>query len=573
MPPLPGGVTLVPFHGEIVGPDGVPAVGIIELHIPQALRDHDNNVVVGPGLIRARLDASGEFTLPLPATDDPDITPTGWAYEVIVSTDVWVDRFYMVVPADTVGTLELSDVAPATTPTDVVIYALATHAHTLDSLSDVNVATASNGQFLSRVGGVWVGVNGAGGGVTDHGQLTGLGDDDHPQYLTAARGDLRYYVQSWVDTVLNEKEDVGVAATLLAAHTAAADPHPQYTTSSEVTTALGPYATTASLTTGLAGKENTGTAAGLLAAHTAAADPHPQYATDTDLAGKANLSHTHTAGQVTDFATAVDARITPYVGSPPAGLNSLEELADALGDDPAFHATMATALAGKQPLDADLTTIAGLSAADDTLIQRTTGVWAARTPAQVKSTLALAKGDVGLGDVDNTSDLAKPVSTATQAALTALTAGLANRGVQATASSGIAHAVFTGDTSGAWTLCPAAYRVTIPAVVGDVLQWEPHLLINVGADAELDVASVVTGAPVRYFSSGTTVQGANGHGGLYIGTVYNRALKAVRWIVTADDLDSGSVTLALMYRSGAGVTFGHAVYPGQVDVTNYGTAA
>lgn len=28
--------------------------------------------------------------------------------------------------------------------------------------------------------------------VTDHGGLTGLGDDDHPHYLTAARGDLRY---------------------------------------------------------------------------------------------------------------------------------------------------------------------------------------------------------------------------------------------------------------------------------------------------------------------------------------------------------------------------------------------
>lgn len=33
---------------------------------------------------------------------------------------------------------------------------------------------------------------GGGGGVTDHGALTGLGDDDHTQYLTAARGDARY---------------------------------------------------------------------------------------------------------------------------------------------------------------------------------------------------------------------------------------------------------------------------------------------------------------------------------------------------------------------------------------------
>lgn len=33
---------------------------------------------------------------------------------------------------------------------------------------------------------------GGGGGVSDHGALTGLDDDDHPQYLTQARGDARY---------------------------------------------------------------------------------------------------------------------------------------------------------------------------------------------------------------------------------------------------------------------------------------------------------------------------------------------------------------------------------------------
>jgi hypothetical protein len=34
----------------------------------------------------------------------------------------------------------------------------------------------------------------SGGGVTDHGALTGLSDDDHTQYLTDARGDARYQV-------------------------------------------------------------------------------------------------------------------------------------------------------------------------------------------------------------------------------------------------------------------------------------------------------------------------------------------------------------------------------------------
>lgn len=37
------------------------------------------------------------------------------------------------------------------------------------------------------------------GGVTDHGALTGLLDDDHPQYLNVSRGDTRYYTKGAVD--------------------------------------------------------------------------------------------------------------------------------------------------------------------------------------------------------------------------------------------------------------------------------------------------------------------------------------------------------------------------------------
>jgi len=72
---------------------------------------------------------------------------------------------------------------------------------------------------------------------------------------------------------------------------------------------------------------------------------------------------------------------------------------------------------GAQPVDADLTTIAALTATSDNVLQSVAGAWASRTPAQLKATLALAKGDVGLGNVDNTSDASKPVSTATQTAL------------------------------------------------------------------------------------------------------------------------------------------------------------
>jgi hypothetical protein len=72
---------------------------------------------------------------------------------------------------------------------------------------------------------------------------------------------------------------------------------------------------------------------------------------------------------------------------------------------------------GAQAADADLTAIAGLSPAADNLLQYKSGAWTNRTPAQVKTDLALTKSDVGLANVDNTSDASKPVSTATQTAL------------------------------------------------------------------------------------------------------------------------------------------------------------
>lgn len=100
--------------------------------------------------------------------------------------------------------------------------------------------------------------------------------DPHPQYTTATE----------LASALTAKENTGVAASLIAAHEAAANPHPNYATDSD-------------LTSGLATKENTGVAASLDASHVAAADPHPQYATDTaltsGLAGKENTINATTS--------------------------------------------------------------------------------------------------------------------------------------------------------------------------------------------------------------------------------------------------------------------------------------
>lgn len=105
----------------------------------------------------------------------------------------------------------------------------------------------------------------------------------------------------------------------------------------------------------------------LMEAHLAAADPHSQYApkasptfTGTPKAPTAAAGNNSTQLANTAF---VQAAIAGLVGSSPAALDTLNELAAALGDDPNFAATMTNALAGKQPLDNTLTELSGKSVA------------------------------------------------------------------------------------------------------------------------------------------------------------------------------------------------------------------
>ncbi len=68
--------------------------------------------------------------------------------------------------------------------------------------------------------------------------------------------------------------------------------------------------------------------------------------------------------------------------------------------------SISAANAAFQPLDSDLTTIAGLTATTDNFLVSVSSAWASRTPAQVKSTLSL-------NNVDNTSDTTKNAASVT----------------------------------------------------------------------------------------------------------------------------------------------------------------
>ncbi|EGS5578800.1 short-chain dehydrogenase, partial [Escherichia coli] len=79
----------------------------------------------------------------------------------------------------------------------------------------------------------------------------------------------------------------------------------------------------------------------------------------TALRGTNNTQIANTAFVLAAIADVIDAS--------PDALNTLNELAAALGNDPDFATTMTNALAGKQPKNATLTALAGLSTAKNKL--------------------------------------------------------------------------------------------------------------------------------------------------------------------------------------------------------------
>jgi hypothetical protein len=104
--------------------------------------------------------------------------------------------------------------------------------------------------------------------------------------------------------------------------------------------------------------------------------------------------------EVTARNTAITTAIANLLDSAPEALNTLNELSAALADDPDFATTLTTTVGQKLDSSLAATTYAPIS-----------------SPTFTGTVSGVTKAHVGLGNVDNTSDAGKPVSTLVQAAL------------------------------------------------------------------------------------------------------------------------------------------------------------
>lgn len=147
---------------------------------------------------------------------------------------------------------------------------------------------------------------------------------------------------------------------LMAKHLAAADPHTQYATKESPTLTGKPKAPTAPAGTNTTQIASTAFVQDVVTAlNNALALKAPLASptlTGTPTAPTAAQTVNNTQVATTAF---VKSAIAALVASSPAALDTLNELAAALGNDPNFATTMTNALAGKQQKDATLTNLSG----------------------------------------------------------------------------------------------------------------------------------------------------------------------------------------------------------------------
>ena len=111
---LPVDYNTVNVRGRYVYLDGTPVQGSIRFTGKVVATSAATDTIIVPASITVQLDANGQFSVDLPATDDPDILPGGWTYRVTEQFTGGGGRtFEMDVPIAAQATgIDLSDVAP-----------------------------------------------------------------------------------------------------------------------------------------------------------------------------------------------------------------------------------------------------------------------------------------------------------------------------------------------------------------------------------------------------------------------------------------------------------------------------
>jgi len=132
---LGANLTTVQITGNYVDYEGTAIAGQIRFSTSEVLRNGTDDQMVAPSVVVVPL-VSGAFSVTLPATNDPDVVPNPFTYDVEESFAG--GRSYTIsIPYTTSGALDLADISPAPTLSTTYVQLIdQTTWNTLEALID-----------------------------------------------------------------------------------------------------------------------------------------------------------------------------------------------------------------------------------------------------------------------------------------------------------------------------------------------------------------------------------------------------------------------------------------------------
>lgn len=339
--------------------DGSPSQGDITFDPMRVVTapEGSGRTIVMPRPRTVALDGNGQIDIELPATDDTDLDSVGWVYKV-TERIAPSNRTYFMEAKLSDGAMDMADVVPMVPPPELASTQGPPGKSAYQSWLAVG-NTGTEADFVASLGG------GSGGPALSNESPAALGAASPGTGAQASRSDHVHPMPSAADVGAATPSQVATAKAEAIA-TAAAD-------------------ATSKANAAAAASDPAGTATNAVSAHTGAADPHTQYAPKASpaLTGvptaptAAPGTNTQQIATMAALQAAITALTTTLVDAAPGTLDTLNELAAALGDDPNFATTIAAQIAAKQDGDAMLTALAALVTSADKAIYFT----AADTPA------------------------------------------------------------------------------------------------------------------------------------------------------------------------------------------------
>lgn len=109
--PLPGNLTTVTVTGKYLDASGAPVRGSVTFTLDTPLLNAGASTYIIETEYTVALDAQGAFSVALPATNDVDVTPTGWTWTLTPNFD-GADPITFALPTN-LTTVDITTLSPA----------------------------------------------------------------------------------------------------------------------------------------------------------------------------------------------------------------------------------------------------------------------------------------------------------------------------------------------------------------------------------------------------------------------------------------------------------------------------